>query len=200
MPITRTLTPFQPGRVKFATSPAPSPPLAELVSNPTPAGHIAREPVSLVFDPACRDLCVQEFCKATGLICGTDRAAYPHIRPRCHGKKNPVDSVTAKNVAAQKKATHATTASISIMPRRQSCDNRRQPSRRINKMPADITAAAIQNTTRNECRPEEPCRTQQWVQSKHRDRPQIHTPGGIIYTPPKVQDDWQTGEQPNRPA
>ncbi len=128
------------------------PPFAELVSNPTPPGHIAREPVSLVFDPACRDLCVQEFCKATGLICGTDRAAYPHIRPRCHGKKNPVDSVTAKNVAAQKKATHATTASISIMPRRQSCDNRRQPSRRINKMPADITAAAIQNTTRNECR------------------------------------------------
>src|ERR1035437_434357 len=36
MPITRTLTPATTGRVKFATSTAPRPPLADLVSNPIP--------------------------------------------------------------------------------------------------------------------------------------------------------------------
>jgi hypothetical protein len=36
------------GRVKFATSTAPSPPLADLVSNPTPPGQLAREWVSSV--------------------------------------------------------------------------------------------------------------------------------------------------------
>ena len=34
MPITRTLTPATTGRIKFATSTAPRPPLADLVSNP----------------------------------------------------------------------------------------------------------------------------------------------------------------------
>ena len=48
MPITRTLTPCKTGRVKFATSPAPHLPLADLVSNPTPPGQIAREPASWV--------------------------------------------------------------------------------------------------------------------------------------------------------
>ena len=38
MPITRTLTPCKIGRVKFATSTAPRPPLADLASNPTPPG------------------------------------------------------------------------------------------------------------------------------------------------------------------
>jgi hypothetical protein len=36
------------GRVEFATSTAPRPPLADLVSNPTPPGQITREWVSLV--------------------------------------------------------------------------------------------------------------------------------------------------------
>jgi hypothetical protein len=36
MPITRTFTPATTGRVKFATSTAPRPPLADLVSNPIP--------------------------------------------------------------------------------------------------------------------------------------------------------------------
>jgi hypothetical protein len=36
------------GRVKFATSPAPCPQLAELFSNPTPPGQIAREWTSSV--------------------------------------------------------------------------------------------------------------------------------------------------------
>ena len=43
MPITRTLTPSMTGRVKFATSTAPRPPLADLVSNPTPPGQISRD-------------------------------------------------------------------------------------------------------------------------------------------------------------
>ena len=43
MPITRTLTPCKTGRVKFVTSTAPRPPLADLVSNPTPPGQISRE-------------------------------------------------------------------------------------------------------------------------------------------------------------
>jgi hypothetical protein len=36
------------GRVKFATSTAPRPPLADLVSNSTPPGQITRERASLV--------------------------------------------------------------------------------------------------------------------------------------------------------
>jgi hypothetical protein len=48
MPITRTLTPSKTGRVVFETSTAPRPPLADLVSNPTPPGQITREQAASV--------------------------------------------------------------------------------------------------------------------------------------------------------
>ena len=56
MPTTRTLTPCVTGRVKFATSPAPRPPLADLVSNPTPPGQITREWALLVVDQLAREI------------------------------------------------------------------------------------------------------------------------------------------------
>jgi hypothetical protein len=43
------------GRVKFATSTAPLPPLADLVSNPTPSGQISRERASHVWEQLGRE-------------------------------------------------------------------------------------------------------------------------------------------------
>jgi hypothetical protein len=43
------------GRVKFATSTAPLPPLADLVSNPTPPGQIVRERALLVIGQIARE-------------------------------------------------------------------------------------------------------------------------------------------------
>jgi hypothetical protein len=48
--------PIMPGRVKFATSTAPLPPLADLVSNPTPPGQISRERASLVNGQLVREI------------------------------------------------------------------------------------------------------------------------------------------------
>ena len=55
----RTLTPFMTGRVEFATSTAPRPPLADLVSNPTPPGQISRDRASSVGVCLGRDLCTR---------------------------------------------------------------------------------------------------------------------------------------------
>jgi hypothetical protein len=44
------------GRVKFATSTAPRSPLADLVSNLAPPGHISREWMSLVDDQLAREI------------------------------------------------------------------------------------------------------------------------------------------------
>jgi hypothetical protein len=44
------------GRVKFATSTAPLPPLADLVSNPTPPGQISREQALLVIGQLGREI------------------------------------------------------------------------------------------------------------------------------------------------
>jgi hypothetical protein len=57
MPTARTLTPSMTGRVKFATSTAPCPPLADLVSNPTPPGQIPRELASRVLRSPCPRPC-----------------------------------------------------------------------------------------------------------------------------------------------
>jgi hypothetical protein len=50
------------GRVKFATSTAPLPPLADLVSNPTPPGQITRAWASLVNDQLGREIDWQVLC------------------------------------------------------------------------------------------------------------------------------------------
>jgi hypothetical protein len=44
------------GRVKFATSTAPRPPLADLVSNPTAPGQIPRDRASLVNVQLAREM------------------------------------------------------------------------------------------------------------------------------------------------
>jgi hypothetical protein len=46
------------GRVKFATSTAPRPPLADLVSNSTPPGQITRERASFVNGQLGREISV----------------------------------------------------------------------------------------------------------------------------------------------
>jgi hypothetical protein len=63
------------GGVKFATSTAPRPPLADLVSNPTPPGQISRDRASLVIVQLAREmdwpvLCsrlIYETCESAGL-------------------------------------------------------------------------------------------------------------------------------------
>lgn len=80
MPITRTLTPSMTGRVKFATSTAPLPPLADLVSNSTPPGQITREWVSLVVDQLAREIGLPVFYNPLWINLEGRCAAYPHIR------------------------------------------------------------------------------------------------------------------------
>ena len=67
------------GRVKFATSTAPRPPLADLVSNPTPLGQIARERALLVIGQLARAIGWPVLYKHSGLILESGCAAYPHI-------------------------------------------------------------------------------------------------------------------------
>src|SRR5664280_1466175 len=85
MPITRTLTPCKTGRVKFATSTAPRPPLAELVSNPTPPGQITRERASLIAERLSRVLCLD------GLTWRSTepRSGAPHSRPEVRTARPP---------------------------------------------------------------------------------------------------------------
>jgi hypothetical protein len=71
---------MQPRSCQLCHQPAPSPPFAELVSNPTPSGQVSRDRVSPPCDQLARELYVQEFCKQPSLICEADRAAYTLVR------------------------------------------------------------------------------------------------------------------------
>jgi hypothetical protein len=59
--------PLMTGRVKFATSTAPRPPLANLVSNPTPPGQISRERTALIDDQLARVFHLWAILQLTGL-------------------------------------------------------------------------------------------------------------------------------------
>jgi hypothetical protein len=83
MPTTRTLTPLMPGRVKFATSTAPRPPLADLVSNLTPPGQISREWELRVIGQLAREIGWPGLYNLSGLILEGACSAYPHIRHHC---------------------------------------------------------------------------------------------------------------------
>ena len=71
-----------PGRVKFATSPAPRPPLAALVANPTPPGQITRERVPSIGVRQPRDSVLSPIWlrRATGNQLLTDRPAAGPLR------------------------------------------------------------------------------------------------------------------------
>ena len=84
MPTTRTLAPLMPGRVKFATSTAPRPPLADLVSNPTPPGQISRERALPAIGQLAREIGLPGLYNLSGLSLEGACSAYPHIRHRGH--------------------------------------------------------------------------------------------------------------------
>ena len=71
-----------PGRVKFATSTAPRPPLAALVANPTPPGQITRERVPSIGVRQPRDSVLSPIWlrRATGNQLLTDRPAAGPLR------------------------------------------------------------------------------------------------------------------------